>query len=76
MDNGKIISHLKTPRYNDNWDQLRSFSYRKVTKFSGNNKSNPRAMVYAWEISYNNSPIVIKDTLREVKSFIFEKARS
>ena len=76
MDNGRIMSYLKHPRHNDNWDQLRSFSYRKITKFSDKNRSNPKAMVYAWEITYNGSPIIVKDTLREVKSFIFEEARS
>jgi len=72
MDNGTTPKHLKHKRILKG-EKLKEFGYTKIYVESRNVVA-PQLKRHAWEITFNGSFITNKDTLKEVKEFIYRKA--
>lgn len=70
MNNGKIPRQFKRARKLPQVS-MRGFNYREVLIPSSYCKN---SLVKAWEVSYNESPIIVLPDLKEVKRFVREKA--
>ena len=72
MDNGAMPKHLRHKRIMKG-EKLKEFGYTKIYVES-RNLDTPKLKRHAWDITFNGSYITTKDTLKEVKSFIYSKA--